>query len=439
MMKPSSLYNRIQSYCVHNQLLDSSSKPLVALSGGADSVCLLHYLVHEGFEVEAAHCNFHLRGTESLRDEQFVRNLCESMQVKLHVKDFDTRLYAQNHHISIEMAARDLRYEWFQQLLNITGCNCIAVAHHSDDNIESVLLNLIRGTGLKGLRGIQPKNGQIVRPLLCLSKQEILELLQETGQDYVDDSTNFESHCSRNILRLDVMPLLRNINPGVDNNILKTAENVSDAYGIYEEAIQQHIKECCETHDDTLYINKERLREQISPLSVLHHLMKPLGFNRSQLKQLLYQQAQGQWLHTNTHTALVDREAIIVKKKTVEDTQPIPIKDCRDIRVSYHPYTSDFVIKHNQNIAYLDADKIKGNLIVRTIKAGDSFHPFGMKGRKLVSDLLTDLKANRLEKQEQKVVCDDEHILWVIGRRAAEEGRITFDTVNVCRLELIKT
>ena len=199
----------IQKYIEEKQLFTLHDKVLVALSGGADSVALLRVLLVLGYHCEAAHCNFHLRGEESDRDERFVNELCKGLGVTLHVTHFDTVAYASRHHVSIEMAAREMRYDWFEQLRKERGMAVIAVAHHRDDSVETFLLNLVRGTGIQGLKGIAPKNGAIVRPLLDVGRTDILAFLASIGQDYVMDSTNQRDEFTRNKLRLNVLPLLR--------------------------------------------------------------------------------------------------------------------------------------------------------------------------------------------------------------------------------------
>ena len=420
------IYGKIDTFCDQNQLLTPNAKVLIALSGGADSVFLLRYLVTRGYEVVAAHCNFHLRDNESIRDEQFVRHLCQTLHVPLTVKDFNTKAFAQQEHVSIEMAARTQRYEWFESLLQQVKAQSIAVAHHQDDNIESVLLNLVRGTGIKGLCGMQPRNGHIIRPLLCISRTDILAGLNELQQPYVDDSTNFDNHYSRNRVRLDVMPMLSSINPGVRENILTTIENLNEVHKTYVQSIQTSIETCCHHEGTTLYINKQQLSTVPSPQSVLHAIMEPLGFNRSQTLQLLRCNHVGRQFHSPTHTALIDRDYLLIADKHTTDTAvkitTVDVADCILLRDERH--------------AYFDADQIEGELMIRPVQAGDRFRPFGMKGQKLISDLLTDLKVNRFDKEEQLVVCDSCRILWVVGRRAADDCKVTAATRRVVCMEV---
>ena len=433
----SAIFDKINKYCRQNGLLESGKKVLVAVSGGADSVFLLRYLMAEGYEVEVAHCNFHLRGEESSRDEQFVRELCETCHIPLHIKHFNTLDYAQANGVSIEMEARTLRYEWFGQLLQEIDSDTLAVAHHRDDNIESMLLNLVRGTGIKGLRGMQPRNGHIVRPLLCISRSDIITGLNEMQQSYVDDSTNFENLFSRNKIRLDVMPLLRSINAGADHNIATAIDNINETFKVYDESIRHSILQCTEQHDNSLYINKECLQSCASPLSILHEILAPCGFNRSQILGITQCESSGKQFCSPTHKLVIDRQKLIVSPITEEaDIVDIPLEAYPGINVSTVEANCCTILPQN-NYAYFDAEKVKGQLVVRLTKTGDKLRPFGMKGSKLVSDLLTDLKINILEKKRQLVVCDDERILWVVGRRASDECKVTSSTTKVICCELL--
>lgn len=436
MSKTEISYTKIGIFIRQKQLAKNSSRILVALSGGPDSVFLLRYLVHCNYQVEAAHCNFHLRGEESMRDERFVRSLCASLGVGLHVKDFDTESEARRRNISIEMAARELRYTWFEELRCATGCECIAVAHHRDDNVETLLLNLVRGTGIKGLKGMQPRNGNIIRPLLCISRDDIISGLKEMGQDYVTDSTNEKDLYSRNKVRLDVMPLLRTINPAADENIARTIENLNEAYCIYEESIRKSITDCTKKEDDTLYINKERLIESASPLSVLHCILEQYGFNREQTKEILACSETGKTFSSNAYTLVTDRAQLILQPTVQEQMlAEMPLADYEGISISTAGAKNLQIIKQPE-YAYIDKGKVRGCLTVRAVRQGDSFVPFGMRGKKLVSDFLTDQKLSLFDKRKQLVVCDGQNIVWVVGRRSSNLYRVRNGTKEVIILKL---
>lgn len=235
---------KVAQYIAQERLLEAGGKAIVALSGGADSVALLLLLTELGYACEAAHCNFHLRGEESDRDEQFVRHLCEKRNIALHVVHFDTTQHAANRHISIEMAARELRYQWFETLRQELGADAVAVAHHADDSVETFLLNLMRGTGINGLRGIRPRNGRIVRPLLCLTRDDLLHYLDRQGQSYVTDSTNLQDEYTRNKIRLNLLPLMQEINPSVRRSILRTAAHLDEAATLYNIGIAEAREGC---------------------------------------------------------------------------------------------------------------------------------------------------------------------------------------------------
>ena len=234
--------HKVKEYIKEHSMLKDGDKVVVTLSGGADSVSLLLILHALGYECHAAHCNFHLRGEESMRDERFVTSLCEHLNIPLHKTDFETETYSKEKGISIEMAARELRYDYFRKLKDEVDAKAIAVGHHRDDNIETLFLNLVRGTGIQGLCGIQPVNGDIVRPLLCVSREEILDYLATKGQTYVTDSTNLEDVYSRNKIRLNVLPELQQINQGAMENIRATINNLNEVRKIYEATIKADIR-----------------------------------------------------------------------------------------------------------------------------------------------------------------------------------------------------
>ena len=289
----------MQRFASVHELFVYGGKYIVALSGGADSVSLLFvlkHLEHElGIGVEAAHCNFHLRGAESVRDEEFCKQLCDRLSVPLHLIHFDTQAYADLHRVSIEMAARDLRYGYFENLRRDIEAQDICVAHHRDDSVETVLLNLVRGTGLRGLRGIQPRNGNIIRPLLSLSREDIVQYLDALGESYVTDSTNLHNDVKRNKIRLDVMPLLRELNPSVSQSIFESSLRVGEALKVFDEAMKRSIADVTATspsHHLTispphhLVISVERLKKQPSPEYTLHEILSSYGFTSAQIEQI---------------------------------------------------------------------------------------------------------------------------------------------------------
>lgn len=312
---------KVSQFIEEKHLFGSGDKVLVALSGGADSVALLRVLLRLGYACEAAHCNFHLRGEESVRDERFVRALTERLGVPLHVIHFDTNAYAASHNVSVEMAARELRYDWFAKLRQECGAKVVAVAHHRDDSVETFLLNLVRGTGINGLQGIRPVNGEVVRPLLCVSRAEILDYLSSLGQDYVTDSTNLQDEFVRNKLRLNVIPMLETINPSVSETIAETARRLADVAQVYQEAIQAARKRVM---PDGETIDIPVLCREPGAQNLLFELLYPLGFNAAQVSDVFraLHGESGRMFHSREWTLLIDRDRLI--RRPLEEVEPQP-------------------------------------------------------------------------------------------------------------------
>lgn len=376
---------------------------LVALSGGADSVALLHLLLEAGARVEALHCNFRLRGEESDRDERFASDLCARLGVPLAVRRFDTRAEAARRGISIEMAARDLRYAWFEQERQARQARWIAVAHHRDDQAETVLLHLLRGTGLRGLAGMRRENGHILRPLLDFSRQELLDYLRTKGEAHVEDSTNAERDALRNRIRLDVMPLLRDINPKAVEHIAQTAARVASAL--------------------------EPAPEGGHTAHTLHEWLHPCGFTPAQEADILRDlgKPSGAIYESPTHRLLRNRGQLVLERRDEPASWQWEAHTVETADALAFLRTQPLDARH----AYLDADKLTLPLRERTPQAGDRFQPFGMRGTRLVSDFLTDLKLNRFEKERQPLLLSGEDIVWVVGRRADHRFRVTEATRRV--------
>ncbi len=420
---------KVAQYIEQERLFDKRDKILVALSGGADSVALLRLLLSLEYTCEAAHCNFHLRGTESDRDEAFVRHLCKELQVNLHVIHFDTKKIAEERHISIEMAARELRYNWFEKLRKECHAAVIAVAHHQDDSVETFLLNLIRGTGINGLKGIRPQNGRIVRPLLCTDRKEIMGYLEHLQQGYVTDSTNLQDEYTRNKIRLNILPLMQEINPSVKESILTTTEHLNDTATIYKRGIEEGKLRV----QNLKGIHIETLKQEPTPETLLFEILYPLGFNPTQVKDI-YRSLDGQPGKSFTipgWRVVKDRDYLLIEPyKPI--TQPI-------LQIEEHPYTLDFVIPRDKDIACFDAEKLLSPFLLRLWKQGDAFVPFGMKGRKKISDYLTDHKFSLLQKEQQWVLCCGEDIIWLVGERTDNRFRIDENTHRVIVIKVISS
>lgn len=425
------LMKKVKEFIEKEDLFSKQDKILVALSGGADSVALTRILITLGYHCEAAHCNFELRGEESDRDEDFVRNFCRSLNIKCHSIHFETRRYAAQQSISIEMAARELRYNWFSKICEESDCQVVAVAHHKDDSVETMLLNLIRGTGINGLLGIRPKNGNVVRPLLCASRQEVVAYLHRMNQTYVTDSTNLEDEYTRNKIRLNLLPLMEEINPSVKDGLVKTSSYLNDVSKVYQQAIKESIDRIFITPEKEISI--EKLMNEPAPQALLFEVLSPLGFNSTQVEEV-YGSLNGQpgkRFISSQWQVVKDRDLLLIEKvKTANDKPQIIFEEVL--------LTKEFVIPKDKNTACFDANKFKGVISIRKWEKGDYFIPFGMKGKKLVSDFMTDSKFSLLKKEQQWVLSCNDQIAWLIGERTDNRFRIDDSTQKVIIAKLGK-
>lgn len=428
-----------------HQLLSPQRPTIVALSGGADSVALLLLLVQEGFPVVAAHCNFHLRGEESDRDERFVRELCHSYDIPLHIRHFDTSASAKEEGISIEMAARRLRYAFFEELRTTLGAEAIAVAHHRDDNNETLLLNLVRGTGLRGLSGMKWKNGHIVRPLLGVSRQEIVAFLKEKEQPYVTDSTNAETLYKRNKIRHELLPLLRELNPAIDEALSTTIEHLAEAELLYDERIKTYYAEgLLQSTPEGFCIDLNQLKSSTAPSTLLHEALKDYGFNPATVADIYaHLDAQsGTLFESADHLAVIHQGYLHVERRPAafpETELPlsgeVQLPDGRRLCVRRCLRSELTEIPRSANTACLDADRLCGGLRCHRVTEGDRFKPFGMKGSKLVSDYLTDRKRSRLQKMRALAIYDNRNLVWLVNERPSADHAVTPETQHVLLLE----
>ena len=427
---------------------------LVALSGGADSVCLLLTLLEQGRVGAAAHCNFHLRGDESNRDEAFVRQLCDEKHVPLYVAHFDTEREAAQSGESIEMAARRLRYAWFEQLIQEHGLEGVAVGHHQEDNAETLLLNIVRGTGLQGLQGMQPVSNKqgfcIYRPLLAYSKTDILAYLKEQGQTYVTDSTNADTHYRRNKIRHEVLPILQTMNPQVVSVLNQMAQHLTEVNNVYQIGLKQLYADCelmaVANHPRYQQLSLERLKACADRTALLRELLAPLGFTMTQINDALQMRVGGILMASQGFVTINDEQLLfgpsVGEVKITKMNLPSAIGDSvvtqnGDIELTAMlcPRSEIRSLRCGANEAYFDADKLTDNLYLRGIEEADRFRPFGMKGSKLVSDLMTDLHCSRLDKLLAQVLIDEKNeICWLVGYRTANVAKITNETKRVLKL-----
>ena len=429
------MWSKVERYINKHKLLNPSELYIVALSGGADSVALLLLLKNAGFNVHAAHCNFRLRGAESDRDEVFCVELCHRLGVELHRVHFDTREYAELHKVSIEMSARELRYKWFEQLREDIGAAGVCVAHHRDDSVETVILNMVRGTGVHGLVGIRPRNGYVLRPLLCVSRDEIEGFLTSCGQKYITDSTNLEDEATRNKVRHHIIPELQQLNGKALENILRMTERMAAV----EELLDAYKAQTIVRKEDGIAIRKLDVLNDY----LLYELLADYGFNSAQASQIcdsMRADSVGSVFSSADYDLLVDRECLLVephlepmKPFVIPETGTYILDEKHKIRVE----SGAFEVSKDPLVATLDASKVHFPLTVRRAEEGDWMVPFGMSGRKLLSDMMTDLKKSIFDKRKQIVVIDNQGvIIWAVGLRVSQNVAILSNDLLVPVLRL---
>ena len=456
------MLNKIKRFIVSEHLLRVDALYLVALSGGADSVALLLCLKELGYHVEAVHCNFHLRGEESLRDEQFCEDLCQRENIPLHKVHFDTQAYADLHKVSIEMAARELRYRYFFQLKEALGADGVCVGHHKEDSVETILINLVRGTGLSGLMGIRPRNHDVIRPLLCVTRQEIEDYLRQQAVSFVTDSTNLIDDVVRNKIRLNVLPLLSEINPSVTDAILTTSNHLSEVDAIVQESLKTALGKAVSFINSATQVSSNSLSNEPfqldlsvvrafpSPSYLLFYILKPLGFSSSQIAEMVshLDGQTGQLWYSPSHELTHDRGVFMVLPR--EEAEPRQLVIPETGRYVYDEQLSlrltERALTPSSNVSFskvptvvdLDASSIRFPLTLRRVAEGDRFTPLGMRGTQLMSDFLTNLKCNRFEKRNQLVLLDATGtILWVLGLRINDRFKLTPQSTSCLQIEIL--
>lgn len=433
---------QIQQYIIQHQLLSGEKPVVVGISGGADSVALLHILVSLGYKCIAAHCNFNLRGDESFRDEQFTIDFTKRLQVPLCKISFETNKYAQENRLSVEMAARELRYRWFEELLNTYDADAVAVAHHRDDSVETLLINLTRGSGLTGLTGIKPKNGNVVRPLLCVSREDIYAYIENNGLEYVTDSSNSSDIYTRNFIRLKVIPLLEEINPSVKASLARTANHLYDASLIYNHSIEEARRVIIQNNR----LSISALLSFPAPATILYEMLKPYGFSRTVCESIftVLEKDSGKIFYSSTHRLLKDRSDLLIDVLSGEDNRAYLINledDNVDLPVELKPeivvIKESYQIEKDKKFAYFDFDKLSFPLVLRHWQEGDWFVPFGMKGKKKISDYFSDKKFSLFDKEKTWLLCSGQDVIWIVGERTDNRYRIEKTTKRVLKLKFI--
>lgn len=438
-------YNKFKQFVKEKTLFEEDDRVLLAVSGGVDSVIMAHLFHRAGFKFAIAHCNFQLRGVESDADETFVKALAHRLEVPFFVKKFDTEIYAVEYGLSIQMAARDLRYAWFEELLAGNKYKYLATAHQKDDVAETVLLNLIKGSILKGLHGILPKSNNLIRPLLFASKEEIIAYEEYKKLNHREDKSNAGSKYQRNLIRNEVVPILRQINPALSETLYLASDRRHQVEKWLETYSAKIKKEILKPFHSGFQACISELKENDVPAEIFHEWIEEYGFNYIQVAELfasLYGTESKVFL-AGGYRMVKDREFVSIGPVHDKETDNVLIEKGQSSAI-YGPYklainsmrkssTIDF---SNPLVSYFDEEKLKYPLLVRKWEHGDSFKPFGLHGRKKVSDYLTELKVSFQEKENQLVVCSADDICWVVGKRIDDRFKVNEKTRHVLKIAM---
>ena len=439
------MQQKVESYIRKHKLLSHDKPVIVGVSGGTDSVVLLHTLISLGYDCIIAHCNFHLRMEESDRDELFVRNLAIEYKTPIYCIDFDTIKYADEHKISIEMAARDLRYTWFEELCIKFDAQAIAVAHHADDNIETLLLNLIRGTGIRGMKGIPNRNKNVVRPLLFLSRESLENYLILHNIDHVEDSTNAGIDYKRNKIRNAVLPLLEEINPSIRETLYNTQRHFEGSINIYQQAIENIRNQIVHKADAVIKMDISLILQQADVPTIMYELLCMYNFSSASIEQITEQlnAESGKVFYSETHRLIKDRKYLIISEKGVIKQNEFfisqeenEIKSPFNMTLTKRLVDGDFVLSKKRNRIHVDISKLTFPLHIRAWQEGDAFIPFGMKQHKKVSDFFIDNKLSLLEKEQTWILLSGDKIVWIIGQRMDNRFKVTNETHEVIEFNI---
>jgi len=438
---------KFQNFILQNKLFNSSDTILLAVSGGVDSVVMTELFDLGNLKTSIAHCNFGLRGKESDEDENFVLQIAKKKKVRFHNRKFETKNFAAREKISVQMAARNLRKQWFSELIDEFGYTFYATAHHQDDQVETFFINLLRGSGISGLHGILPKVGNQIHPMLFTNRTEIEEFARENEISYRNDSSNLKTDYLRNKIRLQLLPVLKSIQKDYAEVITGDIERLKQAEQIYFQQINAVRNNLLIAADDEIKIPVDGLRE-LNPLDTyLFEFLEPYSFQFSDIKNIIHSLdgQSGKKFFSRTHKLVRDREFLVISryKQDVDSDQNFIInEDTHEIRIPFKlnvtqiECSAGFQILKNPNIAMLDANGIVFPLEIRHWRKGDYFFPMGMNHKKLVSDFFTDNKFSASEKQKTWLLCSGRDILWIINHRIDDRFKITGSTKKILRLEI---
>jgi tRNA(Ile)-lysidine synthase len=441
------MLNEFLTFINKQNLIQSSQKVLLAVSGGMDSVVMCDLFSKAKLDFVIAHCNFGLRGEESNDDEMFVKKLSIKYKVPFIITTFQTNEFAENEKISTQMAARILRYEWFEKVRKEQNCDYIATAHHQNDVLETVFLNLTKGTGIAGLHGIKVKNGRIIRPLLFAEKEMIFDYVVENQIIWREDSSNESIKYQRNLIRHEVVPLLKKINPNLENTIQQTVERISAVEEIFEQEMEMLRKQITWSDSEAVFVNYKAIQTLSQPLIKLSEMLKPYHFTYQQCHDIFeaFDKEPGRSFLSPTHTLVKDRTELVITPKNLKPFESqiiengiaqLTVGNFELIIGDSFEKTEDFVVPTAKKKACLDADKVRFPLQLRKWKEGDWFCPLGMNKKKLLSDFLIDIKVPLNLKKEVYVLTSNGSIVWVIGHRIDDRFKVTDKTSKMILMEI---
>ena len=439
------MLEQFAAYINRYNLIAEGDRLILALSGGIDSMVLADLLMKSKVEFVVAHCNFHLRGEESDGDEKFVREFAEKHGVQCFVKHFETEKYAEEKGVSVEMAARDLRYAWFEELRQQLDYNKIAVAHHADDQAETFFINLLRGAGLRGLKGMQPQNGVIIRPMLWASREQIHQYAIENSITWREDHTNAETVYLRNKIRNQLLPVFDELHSEARLGLYKSLEHLASENELYRELLNERLAQVVEQEGDVMTLKYSSLLTSHFSLQLLFEWLRQYNFNTDQCHFIFeaMETGIGNQYYSPTHQLVIGRNELQLSEiKSVSDEE-IRIEVGEEkilspiyLRFSQVERTSDFIIDKSPNVAQLDAEKIQFPLTLRHWRHGDRFQPLGMKGSKLLSDFFVDQKFTETQKKNVFLLLSaDNQILWVVGHRIDDRFKVTSETKSILLCE----
>ncbi len=435
-----------QNFVKQENLVGSSDKILLGVSGGIDSVVMLDLFCKAGLDFGIAHCNFGLRDHESEEDQSFVELIAQKHNIPFYSKKFDTYNYSKTQSISVQMAARELRISWFEEIILKQDFKYYATAHHLDDQIETILNNFFRGTGISGLHGILPKMGNLIHPMLFCFREQIEEYANRHQLDFRVDSSNKKTEYTRNQIRHQLIPVIKNIFPSYQKTITENIQRLKQVENIYNNQIQNKVGKLINTKNDYFKLPIEEISSLESSETYLYEIIKPFGFNFANAKDIIHStdSISGKYFLSDSHKITKDRTDLIIEKRNEFEKQEYLIDENETIvldpiklKIQSDVFTLDFEISKNQHTANLNADKLKFPLLIRKWEKGDFFYPLGMKQKKLLSDFFIDNKISIPDKERTWLLISERQIAWVIGYRIDNRFKITENTSAIITIQCI--